>query len=233
MWNTPTSLSFGTSARGRTGCTSVADEPCSRLFGRAPAGLNATGESETRDWYDSVRAEAQKKAAPNIKRVYRLAGLSRKSPMAGKKVDWLVTFKPLWSPTDLQVAQTEQARATRDQIYIEAGVVSPEEVALSPRDVYPQLDFAAREAAVKASVSHDPHENDEADPYAQQGEPLGQGAPIPTLGPNESPEGGGAKVGALPRASKVPPKTVPTEKADAGAAKGRASEEAFSATFRR
>lgn len=176
----------------------AAKMPCSLLFGRAPQGLNATGESEIRTWYDSVRSDAQKNVAPRLKRVYRLLALSKNSPIKGKRVDWTIDFRPLWSPSSLEVAQAQASVATSDASYIDAGVVSPEEVALGLRDKYPHLDFAAREKAIKQSQSFDPHENDEPDPNEGQGEPLGQGAPVPTLGPSESPEAGGERKGPDP-----------------------------------
>lgn len=166
--------------------------PVSRLFGKSPQGLNATGDSEIRTWYDGVRGRGQKKVAPLLKRTYRLLALSPKSPMAGKKVDWAVEFNPLWSPTDLETAQAQLANAQRDTIYVNDGTITAEENALNLRDVYPHLDFDAREVALKAAKTLDLHKNDPPD-LGQGGAPLG-GAPIPTMGPAKSPEAGGKGV---------------------------------------
>ena len=43
--------------------SAAADIPMTRLFGTSPAGMNATGESDTRNWYDTVQAIREQRAS--------------------------------------------------------------------------------------------------------------------------------------------------------------------------
>jgi uncharacterized protein len=152
-----------------------ADMPATELFGRAPAGMNATGESDTRKWYDTIGSDQTNQLAPRLKRVFRLICLSNDSPVGKKDVKFKVVFKPLWSPTDAEAAQTNLQVAQMDVAYIGEGVVTAEEVALDRANLYPSLDVEAREKAMKGAESFDPYENDpEPEPPPAPGTP---GAP--------------------------------------------------------
>ena len=78
----------------------AADMPQTELFGRAPAGMNATGESDTRKWYDSIATRQTKHLAPKLTRILKLAAKAKNSPLGTKDLDWDLTFHPLWDPTD-------------------------------------------------------------------------------------------------------------------------------------
>jgi len=166
----------------------AADMPATILFGRAPAGLNATGESDMRGWYDTIESEQKNDLGPQLKRVFKLLALAKKGPLKGRKVKWDVKFKPLWSPTDDERAKTLLSNAQRDQIYVTIGVVKPEEVALDLADVYPNLDIESREEALESKIMFDPYENQPAPDGSAQiamqgaGEPLSSKAPVPLMG---------------------------------------------------
>lgn len=186
--------------------SAVARIPVSRIFGKSPQGLNASGDNEMRAWYDSVRAEGNKKAAPSVKRGYTLMSLARNSPLGGKRVNWQVEWRPLWSPTDAEVATTRFQIAQADALYVENGVVPAEVVALTLKDNYPALDVKGIEDAIEAGKSFDPAPND-PDP-TEQGEPLGA-APVPTMG-SPNPKGAkkpGFKTPAAKKAAKPKPKS--------------------------
>jgi uncharacterized protein len=167
---------------------SAADMPATELWGRAPAGLNATGESDTRKWYDTIESEQKNDLGPQIKRIFKLLGLAKKGPLKGKDIKWKVKFHPLWAPSDKEMAESRLADAQRDQIYIDEGCVKPEEVALNLTEIYPNMDVQAREAALKAAVMFDPYENEPAPQtsaiIASQGagEPLSPSAPVALMG---------------------------------------------------
>ncbi len=151
-------------------------------------------------WYDAVRAKANKTVAPRLRYAYRIAALAKNSPMKGKKVDWKVEFKPLWSPTSKELEDSLLARAQRDAALTDGGIISVEVASLTWKDEYPALPVREIEEALEAKETFDPHEGD-PDPeppnppetFTGAGEPLGQGAPIPTLGPSVSPEAGGIR----------------------------------------
>lgn len=134
----------------------VTEMPVTVLMGQAPAGLNATGESDVRSWYDTVRTEQAKTLRPRVERLVRMLLRSRQGPTAGIEPEgWRVDFPPLWQPTPSEQADLRAKTATTDVAYIQAGVLTPEEVALSrfPREGWsPEtaVDLDARRAAQEA-----------------------------------------------------------------------------------
>lgn len=170
----------------------AADMPQTELFGAAPKGLNATGESDTRKWYDTIATEQTQILGPKISRLFRLMCLSDDCPIGKKDVKFEVTFLPLWSPTDGELADTRQKNAQRDVAYIQEGVVTPEEVALGLTEIYPSLDVEAREQAMKGAQKFDPYEN-EPEPQTSaaiagrgMGQQQGPSAPVPLPGAPEA-----------------------------------------------
>jgi uncharacterized protein len=168
--------------------SSAADMPATELFGRAPAGLNATGDNDTRKWYATIQSEQENDVSPQIKRVMKLAALAKKGPLRGRRVQWTVKWHPLWSPTDTETATTRLSNAQRDQIYLQNGVIKPEEVAIGLTDVYPNMDIEAREEALESGVIFDPYENQPAPTISanisgqHEGEPLSSKSPVPLMG---------------------------------------------------
>ncbi len=106
--------------------------PVSILLGRSPAGLNATGESDTRGFYDDVSAKRERVLRPALEHVVRLILLSSEGPTRGKEpAGWRVEFPPLWEPTEGEKADLRLKVAQTDAVYLTNGVTTPEEVAAS------------------------------------------------------------------------------------------------------
>ena len=100
------------------------DTPVTRLLGISPGGLNATGESDTRHWYDSIAGQQKKHLSPRVVRLYQMLS-------AGKMKDLSVEWCPLHEPTDKEKAEVEKTKAETDKIRIDSGVLYPQEVALA------------------------------------------------------------------------------------------------------
>lgn len=112
--------------------SAVTRVPASLLFGRNPAGLNATGESEFRSFYDAIKQEQETKLRGVLEKLIRYIMISKDGPFAGVEPDyWSLQFVPLWQNTEEQDAVTRRAVAETDAIYIDRGVLTPEEVAIS------------------------------------------------------------------------------------------------------
>jgi hypothetical protein len=92
--------------------------PVAVLFGRAPAGLNATGESDMRLWYDGVECYRTRVIEPRLEKVLSIC--------ERKPID--VEFEPLWSPTEKEQAEVRVINAQADDKYWVNGVWSPEEL---------------------------------------------------------------------------------------------------------
>lgn len=112
--------------------SAAAEMPVSMLMGQAPAGLNATGDSDIRFFYDNVKSAQDDKLKPALERITELVLRSKLGPTAGAEPDtWEITFPSLWQPTEVQASEIRLKQAQTDEIYIRSGVVSPEEIATS------------------------------------------------------------------------------------------------------
>jgi phage-related protein (TIGR01555 family) len=153
-----------------TRLAAAADMPLTLLLGQSPAGLNATGDSDIRFFYDRVAAKQTNLLKPQllkvIKPMFQLHG--------GNPDDCGVQFNPLYQQTEGEIASARKTQAETDSIYIRESVLSSEEVARSR--------FGGDEFSYETNVDWDEREKleqEEAealenDPFAQQ-----QQAPLP------------------------------------------------------
>lgn len=138
---------------------SVTDIPVTVLMGQAPAGLNATGDSDIRNWYDALQSEREATLRPRIHRIVRLLMLSREGPTGGAEPDgWRVVLPPLWQSTPAEEADLRAKQAQVDQVYLATQVLTPEEVALSRfraegYSTDTSIDLDVRKAMVEADRS--------------------------------------------------------------------------------
>lgn len=135
--------------RSGTNVCAAADTPATLLLGISPAGMNATGASDIRFFYDRVATGQTMRVAPAVMRLTEisLAALGEDS----ETVNHSITFHPLWQPTQLEIAQARFQQMQTDTGYITAEVLSPEEVSLSrfggeQYSFETRIDFEARHA---------------------------------------------------------------------------------------
>jgi len=111
---------------------SAARMPATLMFGQSPAGLNATGESDIRFFYDQIKASQEENLRPRLDRLLKVLFAAREGPTGGKEPEnWSYEFNPLWQETDQQRAAVRKTQAEIDSIYIADGVLDVEEVAMS------------------------------------------------------------------------------------------------------
>lgn len=155
-----------------TRLAAAADMPVTFLFGVSPAGLNATGESDRISWYDRIASMQESELREPLEYLTRLIFLAKDGPTKGvEPQNWSVCFKPLLQLTELEQATLRKTQADVDNIYIQASVVTPEEIAASRfgGDAYSTdtvIDFEGREEMTKA------FEEEEAERQAEQEEQL-------------------------------------------------------------
>lgn len=112
--------------------SAIAEIPMTRLYTRSPAGMNATGESDMRNYYDSLKSEQTSMLQPRMERIVRLFMLARNGAFSGREPEsWSIKWRPLWQPTEKEQAETRKSIAEADRIYLETGVVEPAEVAIT------------------------------------------------------------------------------------------------------
>lgn len=75
--------------------------PLVRLFGQSPAGLNATGESDLRTYYDHIQQQQQKTMHTGVTLTYKLIGASEGIRLED---DFNLAFRSLWQLTDEEKA---------------------------------------------------------------------------------------------------------------------------------
>jgi phage-related protein (TIGR01555 family) len=152
----------------------AADIPITRLFGQSPAGLSATGESDTRNYYDRLSSDQERQLRHPIE---RLDEILFRSTLGFMPEDYELTFRPLWQMTDAEKAEIELKRAQRDQIYLVQGVV-PEHVVTSElleRNTYAGLTQAIVELVkrMEALAAAQPAPGKLGQPAAKAAPPVG------------------------------------------------------------
>lgn len=150
----------------------AADMPETELFGRSAAGMNATGEGERIKWYDSIDVWRQRDISPNAIRLYTLIAESVNAapPVA---IEW----GALYSASAKEASEIEKSKAETADIFINAGVLTPQEVRYalaSDGDLFWAVDSVkAKEELDRAPVAY----GETPDPEAQDPKPEGEAAP--------------------------------------------------------
>jgi phage-related protein (TIGR01555 family) len=102
--------------------------PLTRLMGVSPGGLNATGDGETRQWYDQVSSYQENRVKPELERLIRYMFLAKETGYGSVPEGWAITFNSLWQQSDKETVETRKVQAETDQIYLDAGILTPEEI---------------------------------------------------------------------------------------------------------
>lgn len=106
--------------------------PVTLLFGRSPAGMNATGESDIRLFYDHIAARQETQTRPRLEYLIEVMLNARLGPTGGVEPEtWSFTFNPLYQESSKEKAETRKLVAQSDKIYVNLGVVTQDEVASS------------------------------------------------------------------------------------------------------
>lgn len=112
--------------------SAVSGIPATLLLGQSPRGMNATGESDIRQWYDNVASDQEDILQSLLERLILLSMLAKEGPTKGKELDsWSVKFRPLWQPTEKEIAETRKLIAESDEIYLNGQVLHPTEIRTS------------------------------------------------------------------------------------------------------
>jgi len=120
----------------------AADIPATRLLGQAPAGLNATGEGDIRNYYDRIAAEQRVMLGPALRRLDEaliLSALGTRPPEI--RCEWA----PLWQLGAGDRAEIGLKKAQATEIYARTALLPPEILAAAVRGqlledrVYPGL----------------------------------------------------------------------------------------------
>lgn len=97
----------------------ASDIPATRLWGRAPDGMDATGDSDTRNYYDAIRAEQELVMGPAMS---VLDEVIIRSALGSRPEEIYYTWRPLWQPTAKEVAEVGQISAQTVKTLADSGV---------------------------------------------------------------------------------------------------------------
>ena len=134
----------------------ASEVPLTLLLGQSPAGMNATGESDIRFFYDQISARQELELRPQLEKLIRVLFKASDGPTRGKEPEgWGFKFVPLWQMSEADEAGIRKTQAETDAIYITNGVTTEDEIAQSRfgGDRYStetQLDLKQREEDAEA-----------------------------------------------------------------------------------
>lgn len=94
--------------------------PVTKLFGRSPSGLNATGDSDLQNYYDYVDSLRESKLRQII---YKLLPVMAMSAWGEIPDDIDISFPPLWTPTAKEVADITKQKTESVIAAFQAGLL--------------------------------------------------------------------------------------------------------------
>jgi phage-related protein (TIGR01555 family) len=109
-------LAFGQQLSG------AADIPLVRLFGQSPAGLNATGDSDIRNYYDGINQQQELHLRRPLTSLFVVLARSLGINLPD---GWGFNFKPLWQLSDEEKANVADKVSTAVSRVEETGIISP------------------------------------------------------------------------------------------------------------
>ena len=114
--------------------------PQTILFGRSPAGMNATGTSDFESYYNFVEKIQRLMLKRNLRTLLDVifrAGIA--SGAVEEEPDYKLEFNPLWSLSDTEQATVDQTKAQTAQIKAQTAQVYVDMQALDPTEVRNRL----------------------------------------------------------------------------------------------
>lgn len=152
-------------------------QPFVKMFGQQPTGLGANSDGEIRVYYDNIHATQEQLFGTPLKQVMDIIQLSE----FGDIDDSIgIEFVALWQLDDAGKASIEKSKADTHTVYVEGGIIAPEEV----REV-----LAKDEGGLYGGIGLKPADVPEPPEAAQP--PDDKGDPAKTLGePKEAQRSG-------------------------------------------
>ncbi|KRE07444.1 hypothetical protein ASE63_22355 [Bosea sp. Root381] len=135
----------------------AADIPATRLLGQTPGGLQSTGQSDIRNYYDRISAGQNLELRPALS---RLDEILIRSALGSKPDAVHYTWAPLWQMTEVEKAEVAQKKAKAVKDIADTGLIPDQAFARGVQNMFvedgtfPGLDAALEE------FGDEPGEND-------------------------------------------------------------------------
>jgi uncharacterized protein len=187
--------------------------PVTRLYGMSPGGLNSTGESDARNWEDVVEALQTHRLEPRIRQLLDLVFLAQDGPTKGTAPkSYELMWEPLRQMTLKEQAEVREIVARTDAIYINAQVLTPEEVCINRFradgwSMETQVDLELRQKILEAELDQalEDVENPPEPPPVPPTDPSAPTPPEPVDGAGPGLQQGQSGAG-VPPSRAVPPR---------------------------
>lgn len=158
----------------------VSDIPFTRLTGRSPAGLNATGEHDQDNWRDAVTAGQENETRPCLERIDPV--LLRSAGVTDPEVWW--TWAPLDTPEEREKAETFKVLMEAVDKLLTTGLVPEEALSKAVQNLIEERGDLPGLADALAEISEDerfaPFGEDDPSSIQEGGDPesRARGGPI-------------------------------------------------------
>jgi phage-related protein (TIGR01555 family) len=185
----------------------AADIPATRLLGKSPDGMNATGDSDTRNYYDRLASDQVVRLQPALT---RLDEVLIRHALGSRPDEVHYKWKPLWQMDEAQKSEVWLRKAQTHKIDVDTGLINPDilrEVRANmciEDGFYPGFEAAQEEF----DLEPDEDEHDQMDLLMQKqqmvmgAQPQMPGRPMPGRpppGPSMPKANGGAKPLSRPK----------------------------------
>lgn len=140
----------------------AADIPATRLLGQAPAGLNATGDSDLRNYYDRIQSEQELEVSP------AMAVLDEcliRSALGARDPSIYYTWNSLWQTTSTERIANGLVVAQTLTALVGTRLFNPEALSAAAANVLVENEvLPGLEAAIEEFGEFDPDAEDTTDP---------------------------------------------------------------------
>lgn len=156
------------------------DVPATRFLGQAAGGLNATGDSDIRNYYDNVGSLQKNDISTAMD---RLDEVLIRSAIGDRPDEIYYKWRPLWQPTETEKADIALKKSQTIANYVNTGLIPPEAMSTSVVNMLiedgllPGLEAAIEEAEEVELLEAD-EPIDENDPDMKEQFQKGKTAPV-------------------------------------------------------
>jgi len=190
--------------------------PLVRLFGQSPAGLNSTGDSDIRTYYDNIKKRQRRDLSHGVTMIYRLIAQSRTIPIPG---NFGTDFNSLY-----QMTLEEKLNAAK--VLVECVTAAADAGLISPQTAMKELRQQSRQTSVFTNITQQDilKAEQEVTPPADEN---AMAALMMQQGGEQGAEDGDEKAGGNPMGQGAPSGNVLPFTADASSATGGRTRKRF------
>lgn len=165
----------------------AADIPATRLLGTSPVGMNATGESDIRQYYDKIAGDQVAWLKPQLE---LLDDLVLRSALGRRPKDIFYVFNPLWQMSEDEKAKIGKTKAETAKAWKDSGLIPPNVlVKMVENQIIEDALYPGAEAAFEEAEGKPNEEGNQAPALTEGEEDEENGTPKPQgTAPTPAPE---------------------------------------------